>query len=173
MRERFAWLRLAALFATLGSSLPLLADDGRPIGEVSTVFKFLTPNDKIKIHAFEDPAVEGITCYISRAVTGGIKGAFGVAEDTSDASISCHQTGPIRFRSAIAAGKNGEEVFNERRSLLFKELHVTRFHDAQSNTLVYMTWSDRLIEGSPRNSISAVPLAAWNGVVAQPARFDR
>ena len=143
------------------------------IGSVDTVFKMFGPDHKIVVEAFDDPDITNVTCYISRAVTGGLKGAFGVAEDTSDASISCHQTGPIRFRSAIAAGKNGEEVFNERRSLLFKELHVTRFHDAQSNTLVYMTWSDRLIEGSPRNSISAVPLATWNGVAAQPARFDR
>lgn len=148
------------------------ADDGRRVGEVSTVFKFLTPNDKIKVNAFEDPQIGGVTCFISRAVTGGLKGVFGVAEDTSDASISCHQTGAIRFHDGIEGGAKGEEVFNERRSLLFKELHVTRYYDAASNTLVYLTWSDRVIEGSPKNSISAVTLMAWDGVAPQAPRLD-
>lgn len=172
MKNSFSLTLFILICGTLGS-MPIFADDGRPVGEVSTVFKFLTPNDKIKIQAFEDPSVEGITCYISRAVTGGLKGAFGVAEDTSDASISCHQTGPIKFKAAIAAGKNGEEVFNERRSLLFKQLHVTRFYDQGSNALVYLTWSDRVIEGSPKNSISAVALASWNGIPAPTPKLDR
>lgn len=134
----------------------------RDIGEVSTTFRLLgTANDKIKIEAFEDPKIEGITCYISRAVTGGISGAIGFAEDTSDASIECLQTGPIRFREAILTREKGEEVFNERRSILFKSLQVTRFYDKATNTLVYLTWSDKLIEGSPKNSVSAVTLQPW------------
>lgn len=139
------------------------ADEGRPVGHVDTVFKLLTPDDKIRIAAFEDPIISGITCFISRATTGGLKGAVGLAEDTSDASISCHQTGPIKFKEAIKVREKGEEVFNERRSFLFKQLHVTRFYDQPSNTFVYMTWSDRVIEGSPKNSITAVPLLPWNG----------
>jgi len=161
-----------ALLVLLAFSLPARADDGRSVGQVSTVFKFLTPNDKIKVNAFEDPKIGGITCFISRAVTGGLKGAFGIAEDTSDASISCHQTGPIVFKKEIEAGEKGEEVFNERRSLLFKELHVTRFYDAPSNTMVYLTWSDRVIEGSPKNSISAVSLQSWEGTAPQAVKLD-
>lgn len=149
------------LFVFILTSLPAIADDGRDVGQVSTVFKFLTPNDKIKIAAFEDPKVSGITCFISRAVTGGLKGAIGIAEDTSDASISCHQTGPIKFLKPIKVSDKGEEVFDERRSFLFKQLHVTRFYDKPSNTFVYLTWSDRIIEGSPKNSISAVTLMPW------------
>lgn len=152
-----------ALLTLLAFSSPALADDGRDVGQVSTVFKFLTPNDKIKIAAFEDPKIEGITCFISRAVTGGLKGAFGLAEDTSDASISCHQTGIIKFLKPIEAGKDGEEVFNERRSLIFKELHVTRFYDKKSKTFIYLTWSDRIIEGSPKNSITTVASRSWEG----------
>lgn len=164
-------LFLSAALLVFLSTAPAMADDGRPVGEVSTVFKFLTPNDKIKIAAFDDPKIEGVTCFISRAVTGGLKGAFGLAEDTSDASISCHQTGVIKFKDKIKGGEKGEEVFNERRSLIFKELHVTRFLDEKSNTLVYLTWSDRIIEGSPKNSISAVTLTQWNGVAPEPAQI--
>ena len=163
-------LFLSAVLLLSFVAAPALADDGRPVGEVSTVFKFLTPNDKIKIAAFEDPKIEGVTCFISRAVTGGLKGAFGLAEDTSDASISCHQTGVVKFKEKIKGGEKGEEVFNERRSLIFKELHVTRFLDEESNTLVYLTWSDRIIEGSPKNSISAVTITQWNGTAPEPVR---
>lgn len=163
-------LALLAVLPALLLAAPSHADDGRDVGQVSTVFKFLTPNDKIKVAAFEDPKVTGITCFISRAVTGGLKGAFGLAEDTSDAAISCNQTGPIKFVKAIESDDEGEEVFNERRSLLFKELHVTRFYDETSNTLVYLTWSDRIIQGSPKNAISAVPIRAWEGQPAEKAK---
>jgi CreA protein len=164
-------LALLAILPALLLSAPAMADDGRDVGQVSTVFKFLTPNDKIKVAAFEDPKVSGITCFISRAVTGGLKGAFGLAEDTSDAAISCQQTGPIKYLKAIEGNDKGEEVFNERRSLLFKELHVTRFYDEASNTLVYLTWSDRIIEGSPKNAISAVPVRAWDGIAPEKAKL--
>ena len=150
---------LAAAVALM--CLPLTAQ-ARDIGSVSTTFRLLgAANDKIKIEAFADPKIDGITCYISRAVTGGITGAIGLAEDTSDASIECKQTGPIVFKEAINIREKGEEVFNERRSILFKALHVNRFYDAEANTLVYLTWSDKLIEGSPKNSISAVTLEPW------------
>ena len=128
------------------------------IGSVDTVFKLLGPNHKIVIDVFDDPKVEGVACYVSRARTGGIAGGLGLAEDTSDASIACRQVGPVRFKDAF---KDGEEAFSERRALLFKKLHVMRFFDKGRNTLVYLVYSDKLIEGSPKNSISAVPIMPW------------
>lgn len=167
------FIRSLCILVLLFAVAPAHADDGRNVGYVSTVFKLLTPNDKIRVAAFEDPEVKGVTCFISRAVTGGIKGAIGIAEDTSDASISCRQTGPISFVKPISREEKGQEVFNERRSFLFKELHVTRFFDEGSNSLVYLSWSDRVIEGSPKNAISAVPLASWEGVAAQAPQFKK
>jgi CreA protein len=131
------------------------------IGQVSTVFKLLSPNDKIRVEAFDDPAVEGVTCYLSRAVKGGWSGAVGIAEDTADASISCHQTGAIHITKAI---DDGDVVFKKRTSLVFKSMQVVRFYDETRKALVYLVYSDRIIEGSPKNSVAAVPLQDWNGV---------
>ena len=128
------------------------------IGEVSTVFKWLGPNDKVVVEAFDDPKVAGVTCYLSRAKTGGVKGGLGLAEDRSEASLACRQVGPIEF---LAPLEEGEEVFKERTSLVFKTLQVVRFHDRKRNALVYLAYSDRVIEGSPQNSISAIPLMPW------------
>jgi CreA protein len=126
-------------------------------GSVNTKFRLLGPDDKIVVDGF-DPKVEGVACHISRAQTGGMKGAFGVAEDTSDVSIACRQIGPIKIKGEI---KDGERVFDERRSVLFKTLQVVRFFDKQRNVLVYVAYSDRVIEGSPKNSISSVPIMSW------------
>ncbi len=128
-----------------------------PIGEVDTVFKLIGPDHKIVVDAYDDPKVVGITCYVSRAKTGGISGALGLAEDKSEASIACRQVGPISF----AGGKPldlREEMLNERISLVFKRLRVVRMVDRKRNTLVYLTYSDRVIEGSPQNSVTAVPV---------------
>jgi CreA protein len=127
-------------------------------GEVSTRFRLLGPNDKVVVDGFDDPRVKGVACHISRAVTGGVKGELRFAEDTSDASIACRQVGPIHIDGEL---KDGESVFDERRSLVFKELHVVRFFDRERNVLVYVSYSDRLIEGSPKNSISTVPIMGW------------
>lgn len=127
-------------------------------GSVSTRFHLLGPNDKIAVDGFDDPKVKGVACHISRAVTGGIKGGLGFAEDTSDASIACRQVGPIVFAGEL---QDGEVVFDERRSVLFKQLHVVRFFDRERNVLVYVSYSDRVIEGSPKNSISSVPIMGW------------
>ena len=127
-------------------------------GQVSTRFRWLGPNDRIVVDGFDDPKVQGVACHISRAVTGGVKGELGFAEDTSDASIACRQVGPIRFKGEL---KDGESVFDERRSLVFKRLHVVRFHDRERNVLVYVSYSDRVIQGSPKNSISSVPVMGW------------
>ena len=126
------------------------------IGEVDTVFKLIGPDHKIVVDAYDDPKVTGVTCYVSRAKTGGIKGALGLAEDLAEASIACRQVGPISF-----VGKpldTQEEMFNERISLVFKKLRVVRMVDRKRNTLVYLTYSDRVIEGSPQNSVTAVPV---------------
>ena len=128
-------------------------------GAVSTRFRVLGPNDKIVVDGFDDPKVEGVACHVARAQTGGVKGALGVAEDTSDASIACGQIGPIKIVGEI---RDGESVFDERRSLVFKTLHVVRFFDRERNVLVYVAYSDRLIEGSPKNSISTVPIMGWS-----------
>jgi CreA protein len=127
-------------------------------GEVSTNFRWLGPNDRIAVDGFDDPKVQGVACHISRAVTGGIKGALGVAEDTSDASIACRQVGPIKIAGDL---RDGESVFDERRSLLFKHLHVVRFYDRGRNVLVYVSYSDRVMAGSPKNAISSVPIMGW------------
>jgi CreA protein len=128
------------------------------IGEVSTVFKWVGPNDKIVVEAFDDPKVAGVTCYLSRAKTGGVKGGLGLAEDRAEASIACRQVGPIRFTAEL---KEGEEVFRERTSLVFKTMQVVRFFDEKRNTLVYLVYSDRVIEGSPQNAVTAIPILPW------------
>jgi len=144
--------------AGLASALLLAAGSvarAEPIGEVDTVFKLIGPDHKIVVDAYDDPKVKGVTCYVSRAKTGGLKGAFGLAEDKAEASIACRQTGPLVFASALPTQ---EEVMNERLSILFKKLRVVRMVDRERNTLVYLTYSDRLVEGSPQNSVTAVPV---------------
>ena len=149
-----------------GGVLWALAGAGaaQEVGSVDTAFQWLGPNHKIVIEAFDDPKIDGVTCYVSRSQTGGIKGGLGLAEDTSDASIACRQVGPIAIKEKF---KEGEEVFTERRSLLFKKMRVARFLDQPRNTLVYLVYSDKLIEGSPKNSITAVPIMPWGGAPAK------
>ncbi|MCO6059509.1 CreA family protein [Pseudomonas sp. MOB-449] len=141
--------------ALLAMPLVVAAEE---IGSVSTVFKWVGPNDKITVEAFDDPKVEGVTCYLSRARTGGVKGGLGLAEDRAEASIACRQVGPIRFNGEL---KDGEEVFKERTSLVFKTMQVVRFFDRKRNTLVYLVYSDRVIEGSPQNAVTAIPILPW------------
>jgi len=127
------------------------------IGEVSTTFKLLSPNDKVVVDVFDDPVVEGVSCYLSHAKTGGYAGALGLAEDTSDAAVACRQVGPISFKDKV---DKQDEVFNARSSFLFKHVRVVRMVDVKRNTLVYLVYSDKLIDGSPKNSVTAVPVAA-------------
>ncbi len=147
-------IRAILLFLALTLALPAMAEE---IGSVGYRFKWVGPNDKIVVEAFDDPDIPGITCYISRARTGGLKGMFGVAEDPPYASISCHQVGPIDAAKAEAA-KTPHEVFSERASLIFKTTQVVRFYDPKRRALVYLTYTDRVIEGSPQNSLSVVPV---------------
>ncbi|WP_192805181.1 CreA family protein [Noviherbaspirillum aerium] len=148
MRSLTASLLLASF------ALPAFAEQ---IGEVDTVFKFIGPNHKIVVDVFDDPKVAGVSCFMSRARTGGIKGAIGVAEDKSEASVACRQVGEIRFNGKVP---RQEEVFSERASILFKRVRVVRMADPKRNTLVYLVYSDRVIEGSPQNSVTAVPVPA-------------
>ncbi len=132
-----------------------------PIGEVDTVFKWIGPDHKIVVEAYDDPKVAGVTCYVSRAKTGGIKGALGLAEDKAEASIACAQVGPIRIAAALP---KQEDMFTERISLVFKKLRVVRMVDTRRNALVYLTYSDRVIEGSPQNSVGVVAVDAANKI---------
>ncbi|CDG16485.1 MULTISPECIES: protein CreA [Xenorhabdus] len=145
--------------ALLFSPVVLHAEE---IGSVDTVFKLFGPDNKIVIEAFDDPDVKNVTCYLSRAKTGGIKGGLGLAEDTSDAAISCQQVGSIELSDKIKkSAKKGQVVFQKRTSLVFKKLQVVRFYDPNRNTLIYLTYSDKMIDGSPKNAISAVPIMPW------------
>jgi len=125
------------------------------VGEVSTAFVLIGANHKVVVEAYDDPKVSGVTCYVSRAKTGGLRGAVGLAEDKAEASIACRQTGPITVSAKLPPQ---EEMFSERMSILFKKLRVVRMLDRKRNVLVYLTYSDRLIDGSPQNSVTAVPL---------------
>ncbi len=152
-------MRMAgAVLGVLGLGLGWAAAE--EIGEVSTVFHFLSPDPKIVVEAFDDPKIAGVTCYLGRADAGGFKSMIGVEEDPSDASIDCRQTGPIQGPGEL---EDGEEVFKQRTSLIFKSMQVVRFFDAKRKVFVYLVYSDRVIEGSPKNSISAVPAEAWAG----------
>jgi len=150
-------MRLAIFSLVFGLLIPSLAL-AEQIGEVDTVFKWLGPNHKIVVEAFDDPLVDGVTCYLSRAKTGGIKGGLGLAEDRAEASIACRQVGPIRINGKL---KDGDVVFKERTSLVFKTMQVVRFFDESRNTLVYLVYSDRVIEGSPQNAVTAIPILPW------------
>ena len=150
-------MRVAKGLLGLLLALPLLAS-AEEIGQVSTVFKFVGPNDRIVVEAFDDPKVEGVTCYLSRAKTGGIKGGLGLAEDRAEASIACRQVGPIRMSDKM---EDGEVVFKERTSLVFKTMQVVRFFDEARSTLVYLVYSDRVVEGSPQNAVTAIPVRPW------------
>ena len=138
------------------AGLAALAVRAEPIGEVDTAFVLIGPDHKVVVDVYDDPKVAGIACYVSRAKTGGLKGAFGLAEDRAEASIACRQVGPISFTRPI---DESEEMFSERISLVFKRLRVVRMVDRKRNTLVYLTYSDRLIDGYPQNSVTAVPVS--------------
>jgi CreA protein len=159
------WVVHAMLAGVVAAAIPAAAEE---VGEVTTAIKILGANHRIVVEAFDDPKVEGVACFVSRARTGGIKGSLGIAEDTSDASINCQQTGPVKFREELEAG---EEVYSRRASLVFKHVQVVRFFDESRNALVYLTYSDKLVDGSPKNSVSAVVIRDWpESSTAQPVQ---
>lgn len=149
--------RIVALGAVALMVLSSTGTQAEQIGSVDTVFKLIGPDHKVIVEVFDDPKVAGVSCYLSRAKTGGITGAIGIAEDKADASIACRQVGDISLRVPLP---QQEEVFSVSTSLVFKHQRVVRMLDTKRNVLVYLTYSDRLIEGSPKNSVSAVPLPA-------------
>ena len=138
--------------------------DPYTIGTVDTAFKLIWPDHKIEVGGVPDPKVSGVTCFYSRARTGGISGAIWFAEDTSDASVACRQTGKITFLEPIRAS---EEIWNESTSFFFKKIRIVRFYDKASNSLIYLVHSDKLIDGSPKNSISAVALESIQPTLVQ------
>ncbi|NHB89495.1 protein CreA [Photorhabdus tasmaniensis] len=155
-------LKIIKILVTTTLLFVPLTTQAEEIGSVDTVFKFIGPDHKIVVEAFDDPDVKNVTCYLSRAKTGGIKGGLGLAEDTADAAISCQQVGSIELTDKIKKGdKKGQIVFQKRTSLVFKKLQVVRFYDVNRNALVYLTYSDKMIDGSPKNAISAVPIMPW------------
>ncbi|WP_395667231.1 CreA family protein [Methylocella sp.] len=162
-----AFLSVAA--ATLWPGPAAASDDPDLIFRKSTVFKLLTPNDKLATYAIDDPDVNGVACYYTIPEKGGVAGMFGVAEEASDVSLSCRQYGPISFKAKF---EQGDVVHRESRSLIFKRMQIVRGCDAKRNVLVYMVYSDKLVEGSPKNSTSVVPVQPWGpGEVARCGDF--
>jgi CreA protein len=147
---------VAALILASIAVFPALAQER--VGEVSTTFRMVGPNDKVVIERYDDPKVENASCYVSRAETGGLSGWVGLAEDPSRFSIACRATGPVKIIGEINRTRKGEVVFSEDTSILFKEMRVSRFYDADKNVLVYLVWSTKLVDGSPYNSVTAIPL---------------
>jgi CreA protein len=160
-KHRTAWNFRAFIIlaiAVLAGSQAHAADEPDLIFRRSTVFKLLTPNDKLATYGVDDPEVEGVACHFTVPEKGGIKGWLGIAEEVSDISLSCRQIGPIHFKGKMG---QGEDMFKQRRSLFFKKMQIVRGCDVKRNVLVYMVYSDRLIEGSPQNSTSSVPIMPW------------
>jgi CreA protein len=159
LRRLFAVLAALALLVPALAVLPArAADEPDLIFKKSTVFKWLTPNDKLATYGLDDPEVEGVACHFTVPEKGGFKGWIGVAEEVSDISLSCRQIAPIKFKKKF---EQGEDVFRQRRSLFFKKMQIVRGCDVKRNVLVYMVYSDRIIEGSPKNSTSSVPIMPW------------
>ena len=154
-------LRLAAVLAPVGLLLAAAAPSARAddLKCVSTTFRILGANDKVCISAFDDPKVSGVACHISQARTGGVAGMVGLAEDPSRFSIACRQVGPIS--ADIGKLPDEEQVYSERTSIFFKRTHIFRVIDKKRNTLVYLAISDKVVNGSPQNSISTVPIMPW------------
>jgi CreA protein len=157
---RICCLKIAAALVAAFAFVPAArsADEPDVIFKRSTVFKWLTPNDKLATYGLDDPEVDGVACHFTVPERGGLKGWIGVAEEVSDISLSCNQVGPIHFKQKF---EQGEDVFRMRRSLFFKKMQIVRGCDVKRNVLVYMVYSDRIIEGSPKNSTSSVPIMPW------------
>jgi CreA protein len=150
---------LGAITALLvGLASGVAAEEPDLIFKRSTVFHWVSPNDKLATYGLDDPEVDGVACHFTVPEKGGFKGWIGVAEEVSDISLACRQTGPIRIKGKF---EQGDDVFRKRRSLFFKKMQIVRGCDVKRNVLVYMVYSDRIIEGSPQNSTSAVPIMPW------------
>jgi CreA protein len=167
------WILALLASAVLTESTALAADEPDLIFRRSTVFKWLSPNDKLATYGVDDPEVEGVACHFTVPEKGGFKGWLGLAEEVSDISLACRQIGPIHFKANM---EQGDDMFRQRRSLFFKKMQIVRGCDAKRNVLVYMVYSDKLIEGSPKNSTSSVPIMPWgsaDGTVQKCGEFFR
>lgn len=149
---------LLAFACLAGSALAQEADDPELIFQKTTVWRMLSPDAKLSTYAIDDPGVEGVACYFTVPEIGGWSGWAGWAEERSETSISCRQVGPVTFKAKF---EQGEEIYRQRRSLFFKKMQIVRGCDVKRNVLVYLTYTDRLIEGSPQNSNSSVPIMPW------------
>jgi CreA protein len=156
-RPKF-YVLLALAWLLWPASPAAAAEEPDLIFRRSTVFKWLTPNDKLATYGVDDPEIEGVACHFTVPERGGVKGWLGVAEEVSDISLACRQIGPIHFKGKL---EQGDDMFRQRRSLFFKKMQIVRGCDAKRNVLVYMVYSDKLIEGSPKNSTSSVPIMPW------------
>lgn len=150
-----AILTAAILVAGL---VPALAQSPDLIFKKSTVFRFLTPDDKLATYAIDDPDIEGVACHYTIPEKGGVSGGLGLAEEVSDISLACRQVGPVKFKNKT---EQGDVMFRQSRSVLFKRMQIVRGCDAKRNVLVYLVYSDKLIDGSPKNSTSSVPIMPW------------
>lgn len=159
--RRVAGVGLAVVVAVAALQSPAVAaEEPDLVFRRSTVFKWLSPNDKLATYGLDDPEVDGVACHFTVPEKGGFKGWLGLAEEVSDISLACRQIGPIRFKKKF---EQGEDVFRQRRSLFFKKMQIVRGCDVKRNVLVYMVYSDKIIEGSPKNSTSSVPIMPWGG----------
>lgn len=149
---------IAPLLALAALSSPVQAQSPELIFKKSTVFRFLTPNDKLATYAVDDPDIEGVACHYTVPEKGGVAGSLGLAEQVSEISLACRQVGPIKFKNKF---EQGDVMFRESRSVLFKRMQIVRGCDAKRNVLVYLVYSDKLIDGSPQNSTSSVPITPW------------
>jgi CreA protein len=164
-RSKLLALTLTVFMLSFGDA-PASAQSGPDlIFRKSVDFKLLTPNDKLATYAIDDPIIDGVACYYTAHEKGGVAGMFGVAEQSSEVSLACRQYGPISFKEKFG---QGDTAFSERRSLLFKRMHIVRGCDAKRNVLVYMVYSDKLVEGSPESSTSTVAIQPWTGQNAVP-----
>jgi CreA protein len=155
------FLTVAALALSMcvqGAGLATAADEPDLIFKKSTVWNLLTPDHKLATYAIDDPIVDGVACHFTVPEKGGVSGWLGVAEEVSDVSLACRQVGPVSIKENF---EQGEEMFRQRRSLVFKKMQIVRGCDTKRNVLVYLVYSDKLIEGSPKNSTSTVPLMPW------------
>lgn len=164
-RLTFAFMGLAG--ALLAGSPLAYAQEPELIFKRSTVWKMLTPDDKLATYVIDDPGIDGVACYYTIPEKGGVKGMLGVAEEVSDISLACRQVGPIRIKEKF---EQGTTMFRQSRSLIFKKMQIVRGCDPKRNTLVYIVYSDRVIEGSPKNSTTAVPIMPWGAGDQDPPK---
>jgi CreA protein len=164
------WALLALLLVLSPAAPAIAADEPDLIFRRSTVFKWVSPNDKLATYGVDDPEIEGVACHFTVPEKGGFKGWLGLAEEVSDISLACRQIGPIRFKHRL---EQADDMFRQRRSLFFKKMQIVRGCDAKRNVLVYMVYSDKLIEGSPKNSTSSVPIMPWgaDGAIQKCGEF--